>query len=424
MKLLDGPTRLSEIFERALLEELCASWVTQHALGLRVFDGGGLLVDCPAPGALTTAVEQTRQPFMAFVRTLQTDPLEGEPITRRDPVWGALYTVVGLVYEGALIGRLVCGPMPDDAPFARPRMPAGLDGQLALLLKSIDLICHAGYKALMTSEVHLKSITQAFDDLQVANARLQRSNTRLRETNARLEELDGLKSEFLATVSHELRTPLTSVIGYSEMLIEELAGPINAEQKEYLGTIMERSESLLRLIEGILAFSRDERGSNSQWTLVEIDEVVESALTAVRPQASKAGLLIEVAVDDDLAPITAHRERVIQMLINLLGNAVKFTPAGGLIRVSATRTARDGVPVVRFAVSDTGVGISAEAQARIFEPFFQVDNSSTRQVGGTGLGLSIVKTFVEGHGGWISVDSAVGVGTTFSVDIPALQAAP
>lgn len=419
MKLIDGPANLSDVLERELLDELCAAWVEHHGVGLRVFDDTGLLVDSPAE-APTSAADQARQPFMDFVRALQQDPIDDVPLVRRDPVDDAVYVVVGLTYEGTGIGRLICGPTTSDAP--PDEMPAGLDSALALLLTSIDLVCHTGYKALLTSEFHLKSITQAFDDLQLANARLTRSNVQLRETNARLEELDTLKSEFLATVSHELRTPLTSVIGYSEMLMEGLAGPVNAEQQEYLGTIMERSESLLRLIEGILSFSRGEQSLPAEWSLVNIAEVVESALTAVRPQASKGGLLIEVAVDDDMAPISAHRERIVQLLINLLGNAVKFTPAGGLVRISATRTARDGVPVVRFAVNDTGVGISPEAQARIFEPFFQVDGSSTREYGGTGLGLSIVKTFVEAHGGHISVESAIGVGTTFSVDIPALQA--
>ncbi|MGK0360102.1 MAG: two-component system sensor histidine kinase BarA [Bradymonadia bacterium] len=422
MTLLDGPDNLSDIVERALLEELCAAWVGHHGIGLRVFDRTGQLVNCPPrpAGAQTTPADMPRQAFMDFVRALQTDPLDDAPLIRCDPSDGALYVVVGLTYEGARMGRLVCGPTVNSG--AEDSMPDGLQGALALLLTSIDLVCHAGYKALLTSEFHLKSITQAFDDLQIANARLKQSNTRLQETNTRLEEVDRLKSEFLATVSHELRTPLTSVIGYSEMLMEGLAGPINPEQQDYLGTIIERSESLLRLIEGILSFSRDERGDSVKWSLVNVSDAVESALSAVRPQAAKGGLLIEVAVNDGLPTISVHGERLVQTLINLLGNAVKFTPAGGLIRVSAIRTARDGVPVIRFAVSDTGVGISPEAQARIFEPFFQADSTSTREYGGTGLGLSIVKTFVDGHGGYISVESALGVGTTFSVDIPALQA--
>ena len=419
MILLDGPENLSDIVERHLIEELCAAWVEHHGIGLRVFDRTGQLANCPV-GSAAASPDMTSQAFMDFVRALQTDALDDDPLIRRDPVYGAVYVVVGLVYEGTQLGRLVCGPT--DGSALREEMPPGLDGALALLLTSIDLVCHTGYKALLTSEFHLKSITQAFDDLQIANARLRQTNSQLNETNARLEELDRLKSEFLATVSHELRTPLTSVIGYSEMLMEGIVGPVNTEQQEYLGTIIERSESLLRLIEGIMSFSRDQHKQSPDWSMVHIADAVEAALTAVRPQASKGGLLLEVAVDDGLAPISAHGERLVQALINLLGNAVKFTPAGGLVRISATRTARDGVPVIRFAVTDTGVGISAEAQSRIFEPFFQADNSSTRTFGGTGLGLSIVKTFVDSHGGYISVDSAEGVGTTFSVDIPALQA--
>lgn len=428
--LLDGPARLSEVFEPGLLEELCRDWVAVHGVSLRVFDGTGQLAEVTREAGLAEHVfaqPASARAFADFVSGLKQRPLEPQDtFVRDDPVLGARYMVLPVAYEYDVLGRIVCGPYlrpglsvpPGPDLSAIPRLEDGaLQTQLRLLLKSIGLVCHAGYRALLTSSMHLESITRAHDELQVAHRRLEQTNARLRASNDRLRELDQLKSDFLATVSHELRTPLTSVIGYTEMLREGLAGPVNPEQQEYLTTILERSESLLKLIEGVLSFSRNER-SPTTWIEVDVSELVETALSAVRPQAASGGLVIEVAVQPGLPRVSVDRERMVQMLINLLANAVKFTPAGGLVRISAGRASRGGAPVIRYVVSDTGIGIPSEAQDRIFEPFYQVDGTSTRAYGGTGLGLSIVKSFVEAHAGQISVDSAEGVGSTFTVDIP------
>lgn len=433
MSLLDGPARLSEVFEPSLLEELCRDWVAVYGVSLRVFDASGQLAEVVRDDGLASqilATPSTRHAFASFVTQLKNTPLEPhDTLIRDDPALGARYMVLPVAYEYDVLGRIVCGPYlrpglsapPGPDLSAVPRLDdVQVQTHLRLLLKSVGLVCHAGYRALLTSAMHLRSITRAHDDLQVANHRLEQANARLKASNERLRELDQLKSDFLATVSHELRTPLTSVIGYSEMLREGLAGPVNSEQHEYLSTILERSESLLKLIEGVLSFSRNER-SPARWVSVDVAELVTTALTAVRPQAAKGGLVIEVAIEPDLPRISVDRERMVQLLINLLGNAVKFTSEGGLVRVAAGRASRGGAPVIRFVVSDTGIGIPSAAHDRIFEPFYQVDGSSTREYGGTGLGLSIVKSFVEAHGGEVSVDSAVGVGTTFTVDIPFTQ---
>lgn len=442
MSLLDGPARLSEVFEPHLLEELCRDWVAVHGVSLRVFDSTGQLAQVARDDSLAQQIfarPNGRHAFANFVTSLKNQRLEPhETLVRDDPVIGARYMVLPVAYEYEVLGRVVCGPYmrPGLSAAPGPLAPPGESGDglpdlrgvprledfqvqtdLRLLLKSIRLVCHAGYRALLTSSMHLRSITRAHDDLQVANRRLEQANGRLKASNERLRELDKLKSDFLATVSHELRTPLTSVIGYSEMLVEGLAGPVNAEQQEYLNTILERSESLLKLIEGVLSFSRDERAPSS-FGQVDVDDMVQAALSAVRPQAAKGSLTLEVAVDADLPTLPVDRDRMVQILINLLGNAVKFTPAGGLVRIAATRAVRAGAKVIRFVVSDTGIGVPSADQDRIFEPFFQVDGTSTRAYGGTGLGLSIVKSYVEALEGQISVDSAEGVGTTFTVDIP------
>jgi signal transduction histidine kinase len=290
------------------------------------------------------------------------------------------------------------------------------------MLKAIDVVCHSGYKALLTSNMHLEAITSSYDALQEKNRQLEEKNRQLEETNDRLRELDKLKSNFLATVSHELRTPLTSVIGYSEMLLEGLAGPLREEQREYVGTIMEKGESLLHLISGILDISKIEKGVQEiVRQRVRPKALVESAVSTVRPQAQKKDLQLEIDAPAGLPDINVDVYKVRQVLINLLGNAVKFTGKGGLIVVRARPAGPFGPSPesVRFEVADDGIGIPEDKLDRIFDVFFQVDNTSTREYGGTGLGLAIVKNFVESHGGEVSVVSRLNEGSTFSFTLPA-----
>ena len=230
----------------------------------------------------------------------------------------------------------------------------------------------------------------------------------------------------MATVSHELRTPLTSVIGYSEMLLEGLAGPLAAEQREYVTTIMEKGESLLHLISGILDISKIEKGGIQELNRQVVrPESVLDAITTVRPQAQKKDLTLDVVVAPDLPDIYVDTYKVRQVLLNLLSNAVKFTLQGGRITVSVDLESADGPGTwVRYAVEDTGIGIPADKLDRVFDVFFQVDNSSTREYGGTGLGLSIVRSFVESHGGSVRVQSVPGQGSTFSFTMPTSPETP
>jgi signal transduction histidine kinase len=280
--------------------------------------------------------------------------------------------------------------------------------------------------------MHIESVTSSYHELQ------DKART-LREQNDRLQELDKLKSNFLATVSHELRTPLTSVIGYSEMLLEGMAGAMNDEQRDYVRTIMDKGESLLSMISQILDLSRIESG-NLRLVITDFNvrEVLRAALTSVVPQCQKKGIHLETHIGEDLPFLKGDREKIGQVVVNLLGNASKFTPAGGRIKLSADRftgprrarstdKADHGAgqlfdladeSFVRIVVEDTGIGIPQDKLDRIFERFFQVDNSSTREFGGTGLGLSIVKSFIDAHGGDIRVDSETGKGSRFTVLLP------
>jgi len=281
-------------------------------------------------------------------------------------------------------------------------------------------------KALMTQQLHVESITASYNELS-------ESNRKLRESLEKLEELDKLKSNFLAMISHELRTPLTSVIGYSEMLLEGMAGGLNDEQRAYIDTIREKGDSLLQLIASLLDMSKIEAGAlRLNVAEVESSSLVERARTTVVPQAQKKNLSFVTEIADDAHRFFADPEKLRQCLVNLLGNAVKFTPEGGRITVRVTRyraripgsgaSTRFGAPdrdLMRFEVEDTGIGIPKEKIEQVFASFYQVDNSITREHGGTGLGLAIVKRFVEAHGGQVDVRSETGRGTVFSLTFPA-----
>ncbi|MCK5796127.1 MAG: HAMP domain-containing histidine kinase, partial [Deltaproteobacteria bacterium] len=238
-------------------------------------------------------------------------------------------------------------------------------------------------------------------------------------------DLDKLKSSFLATVSHELRTPLTSVIGYSEMLLEGLAGDLSKEQGEYVGTILEKGDHLLRIINEILDVSRIESGSvKLSPESFSIGELVRQVADAMMPQARQKDIALTYA-SGELPAVLADRPKVRQVLINLVANAIKFTPAGGAVTLTAS-VGELGVSgqvsrCVDLEVRDSGIGIPAEARESIFEAFYQVDSSSTREYGGTGLGLSIVKHFVEAHGGRVWVETPDGVeksGSLFVAKLP------
>ncbi len=321
------------------------------------------------------------------------------------------FVSVGVFNTGDPVGRLVLGPLPaawDDA----------MASAFALHLRRLaDAFLVDGMKRALSARIHMAT-------LEENNRELTEKNRRLGEMVDKLQEADRLKSNFLATVSHELRTPLTSVIGYSEMLLEGIAGQLNDEQRDYVRTVMEKGDQLLQLITGILDISRMEAGEMKvRKTPFELAEVVRVAVSTVAPNARRKQVTLEVDLPDALARAVGDRDKTRQVLVNLLGNAVKFTPERGTVRVvvrrgGVARQEADGADGLRVAVQDNGIGIPPEHFARVFDPFFQVDNTSTREYGGTGLGLSIVKRFVEAQGGAVWLDSEVGKGTAFSFTLP------
>jgi two-component system sensor histidine kinase BarA len=324
-------------------------------------------------------------------------------------------------------GRRLAGPDeagPPTVPFVHdgeelgalgatgPQAPAAL----TLAAEVLDVVVHHAHARDLAAATHEEAMRLTFGELTEHNQRLRRAV-------ARLEELDRLKSNFLATMSHELRTPLTSVIGYTEMMVEGLAGPISPEQREYLSTILGKADQLLSLITAVLDVASLESGQLAlDRCALSLADVVASEVATIQPLAGRRGIAIQLEAQGETI-VVGDRRKIRQIVSSLLSNAIKFTPDRGRvgIAVRAGPLAPGEVnapPAVQLVVTDSGIGISRDQVPKIFEPFFQVDSSSTRAFGGTGLGLTLAKAYVEAHGGRIWVDSSPGQGSTFTATFP------
>jgi len=257
-----------------------------------------------------------------------------------------------------------------------------------------------------------------FDDGALDLARDVARRAALAIDNARLYQravaANEAKSNFLATMSHELRTPLTAVIGYQELLVEGITGPITDAQRQQLARIKASARQLLSLIDEILLYARIEAGVESvDFARVRAKAVVDDAMTVVVPLANARHLsLVTDEIDSELA-LNTDSGKLRQMLVNLLGNAVKFTERGG---ITVRAFARGGDVV--FEVQDTGIGIASEHFEHIFEAFWQVEEARTRRAGGSGLGLSTTRQLARTLGGDVTVESQPGVGSTFRIVLP------
>jgi PAS domain S-box-containing protein len=235
------------------------------------------------------------------------------------------------------------------------------------------------------------------------------------EQIARLREVDQLKDRFLSILSHELRTPLNAIMGFATILEDGVAGPLGADQQRFVGKIIGGTEILLALINDLLDLSRIQAGKFSLDPMpMALGPVLQGVVTYLGGLAGRKGVALELDVEAELPDVQADSQRVAQVLSNLVGNAIKFTPEGGRIGV----TARVQEAYVRVEVADTGIGIAADQLGKLFQPFTQVDSSPTRAAGGAGLGLSIAKALVEAHGGGIGVETEPGRGSTFWFTLP------
>jgi signal transduction histidine kinase len=250
--------------------------------------------------------------------------------------------------------------------------------------------------------------------LSLALRQVVRQRAQLAIANGELARATRAKSEFLANMSHELRTPLNSVIGFSDVLVEGVAGPLNDKQKDYLGDVRSSGQHLLGLINDILDLSKVEAGKMElEPTMISLRDVIESTLSMVGERASSHGIAISCTLADGIPSLVADERKLKQIVLNLLSNAIKFTPSGGEIKVAA----RHIDDTIEISVRDTGVGIALADQPRIFEEFAQAKHGR-QSAEGTGLGLTLTKRFVELHGGRIWVESSPGTGSTFTFRLP------
>lgn len=230
-------------------------------------------------------------------------------------------------------------------------------------------------------------------------------------------EVDRMKSEFVSHVSHELRTPLTSIKGYVELLLEGAVGELGAEQVEFLEIVRANADRLIALINELLDISRLEAGRvELHLAAVDLGSLVRNVAQILRPQIDAKGQNLTLDLAPDLPEVLADANRVTQIVLNLLSNAHKYTPAGGDLGISAQ--VEPGGSRVRVDVRDNGIGLSVEDQAQLFSKFFRAQNRATREAGGTGLGLTISRSLAEMHGGTLTASSAPGEGSTFSFTLP------
>ncbi len=244
---------------------------------------------------------------------------------------------------------------------------------------------------------------------------LQLSNRRLAEANEELMKLSQLKSEFLANMSHELRTPLNAILGFSELLLDRVPGEINEQQEQCLRDILVSGHHLLQLINDVLDLSKIEAGKiEFRPEHFDLREVIATVERTTATLLAEKGHELKMGVDEALPSIYADGGKIRQVILNLLSNAIRFTPSGGKIAVQAVKEG----DACKVSVSDNGIGIREEDIVRIFDEFVQADRSGVGGEGGTGLGLTIAKRFVQMHGGHIWAESEYGKGSTFAFSLP------
>jgi two-component system sensor histidine kinase BarA len=456
-------THLEELIDRDSLREVCRSFFELFGLSIRVLSArGALLASVHEERSVCRYVNSLTHGRVAcseLVAQVQLRTPEASETLVHPCFTGAIYHIVPIIYDQRQLGRIIIGPfLPTDVtsvPESLLQIDTKIDPERARLTLAemprvreqtasrigahlrgvLDLILFSGHKAQLTSTMHLATVRENYRELGEKNARLQ-------EAFDKLKELDRLKSNFLATVSHELRTPLTSIIGYSEMLEAGIVGELSAEQGGFVETIRSKGELLLQLISSLLDLNKLERGQ-LRLTPEYIDprallaEIRETLL----PEAEKRRIKLDASWSNDVPMIQADPVRLRQIITNLATNALKFTPSRGQVSLSArlgelhlsendADDPDDGMGAalmmaperaVEFAVNDNGIGMADSELPKIFDAFYQVDGSSTREYGGAGLGLSIAKSLVDAHHGQIRVESVPGLGTTFFVVIPENQ---
>jgi PAS domain S-box-containing protein len=350
-------------------------------------------------------------------------------------LWDGLHSRAGIVHLGVAPGlaealgteRVVVAGGTDPAEPGW-QLGAGLSGDVTVLhapirleAATVGVLSLSRTRAMHAWTIEEQQFAGSLADLAslalVARNR-QRASDELQKAKDAAEAASIAKSAFLATMSHELRTPLNAIIGYSELVLEDAAAAGASSQLADVLKIERAGKHLLSLINDILDFSKIEAGMmDLHRETFEVASLLEDVVLTVEPLAAKNGNRLVVDAEPALGTVTADAIRVRQVLVNLLGNAGKFTE-NGTVTAHAARYAEGGQAWLLLRVSDTGIGMSPSQLTDLFREFHQADSGTTRRFGGTGLGLAITKRLVELMGGTISVESAHGVGSTFTVRLP------
>jgi signal transduction histidine kinase len=252
-------------------------------------------------------------------------------------------------------------------------------------------------------------------ELETTQRALQNASKNLTVALGKAAEASKAKSEFLASMSHELRTPLNAVIGFSESMMLEVFGPIGERYKDYAADIHNSGAHLLALINDVLDLSRLDAGrAELHEEVFDTAELIAESTRMVLNQAQRGGIALSTDIAPGLPALKADKRRIKQILVNLMSNAVKFTPAGGQVKISAQLTEAG----LALGVTDSGIGIAPQDIAKVLEAFGQIDSALSRKHEGTGLGLPLSKQLVELHGGTLVLESKVNVGTTVTVTLP------
>lgn len=342
-------------------------------------------------------------------------PLMDELLERFPPDWVQPYPALRALNTGesVLLRRVDCGAVERfsrSAEHAQLLAAIGVESLIAVPLISKGAVLGALTLGCAGSSYDESDLALAHDlghraALSLANARLYRA----------AQQANQAKSEFLAVMSHELRTPLNAIMGYTDLLSTGVSGPLTAKQEANLARVRGSSKHLLEIVEEILTYARVEAGTEEVvLSRVDLRNVLDDVAGMIEPLAEQQDLGFRVTRPEESCDADTDPGKLRQIVLNLLSNAVKFTEDGE-VRLALERCGAS----FRIEVTDTGPGIPEEHHARVFEPFWQVEQSSTRTVGGTGLGLSVASRLTELLGGSLDLMSTVGVGTTFTLRIPA-----
>ncbi|MBN2803470.1 MAG: PocR ligand-binding domain-containing protein [Deltaproteobacteria bacterium] len=453
-------TSLEELIEHETLAEVFANFLVTFHIPLRIFNANNDLIlektiENQACKYLNGFTKSRNQCLVIRQRVKSTEfkSPQTSPVTVTC-FCGFEYLILPILFQSKILGKLVIGPffpktldkIPDQClsldsnidvqrlkeTYTRlPRYPHKKIIQLADIVKStLDCIFFAVHKTNITSHMHTAMIAESYRELSEQNRKLE-------EISDQKKEFDRRKSNFLSMVSHELRTPLTSIIGYSDMLTEGIAGTLTAEQKQFIETIKNKGDDLLKIISSILDFSQVDSGHlRVNLAPSDIHDIIRLALEKNKEMYERRGVKVSVNIADAIPSIQLDPEKITTALSHLIDNAIKFSAPGAGVRVTAKimassedDVAEDGFGFVLLAtpdmleisVEDFGMGIETDNVEALFAPFTQADQSSTREHGGAGMGLAIVKQYVEAHGGRVHVHSTKGEGSNFAIRLPIVE---